>query len=692
MIFKCKMCGGDITPIEGTNTGKCEYCKSLMTLPNLDNEKIVNLYNRANDLRLSNEFDKAYGVYETILELDNNQVEAHWGILLCKYGVEYIDDPKTKLKIPTCHRTIQESILKDSEYKYIKENAFGDALKLYEDEAKRIDEIQKGILEISSKEEPYDIFICYKETDENGERTHDSVIAQDIYDKLIEKNYKVFFARVTLEDKLGTQYEPYIYSALNSSKVMLVVGTSDVHLNSVWVKNEWSRYLEMMKFDKSKMIVPVYSKMDAYKLPEEFVMFQAQSMDKVGAMQDLIRGIDKIINEAKETPKNDVDKIKKAMEEASNLGNGKYEIVVMREKTFTFYYVLMAIMLIGFFVSSFVSILYSVKTFDAITIYDFYVVSILPIILKFFAIITGGTALIMSFTSRKNYKRSKFIMLGALCLELIKAVICGIYGFVDVNIIPILIECLHIIIKPKWHIDTSLKLIVDREKKNEINEKNKKMVMEFIEKDKTIIPVKYYFIFAIVAVIFLIIDLIIIFKVPQSNKINENINQVKIINDNVYIYEKSSLRGTKLTKINKDDYYDIINVVEGNKDVTYINDWYDKYYIKTNQGIKGYVSQEDVEIVYNKNHALYGKKQSNERNPNVLQVRVITESLKIRNLPNGNVVGTVKEGEIYTVLDVYEGYTSTRWYKIKTGLNIEGYIGDSFENSYYLERLEPANY
>lgn len=43
MIFKCKMCGGDVTPINGTNTGKCEYCKSVMTLPNLDDEKIINL-------------------------------------------------------------------------------------------------------------------------------------------------------------------------------------------------------------------------------------------------------------------------------------------------------------------------------------------------------------------------------------------------------------------------------------------------------------------------------------------------------------------------------------------------------------------------------------------------------------------------------------------------------------------------
>ena len=143
MVFKCKMCGGDIVPISGTNTGKCEYCKSVMTLPDLDDERIINLYNRANDFRLSNDFDKAYGIYETILELDNKQIEAHWGLLLCKYGVEYVDDPKTKKKIPTCHRTIPSSILKDKEFEIIKKNSYGDALKLYEDEALKIADIQK---------------------------------------------------------------------------------------------------------------------------------------------------------------------------------------------------------------------------------------------------------------------------------------------------------------------------------------------------------------------------------------------------------------------------------------------------------------------------------------------------------------------------------------------------------------------
>ena len=69
-----------------------------------------------------------------------------------------------------------------------------------------------------------------------------AALAQDIYYQLEKGNLKVFFFRITLEDKLGTEYEPYIFAALNSAKVMLAVGTNPKYLNAVWVKNEWSSY------------------------------------------------------------------------------------------------------------------------------------------------------------------------------------------------------------------------------------------------------------------------------------------------------------------------------------------------------------------------------------------------------------------------------------------------------------------
>ena len=182
----------------------------------------------------------------------------------------------------------------DEDYKSALQYADGYQKTIYEEEAKAIDEIQKGILAISQKEEPFDVFICYKETDASGRRTQDSVLANELYHQLTQEGFKVFFSRITLEDKLGTAYEPYIFAALNSAKVMVVLGTKPEYFNAVWVKNEWSRYLALIKNGAKKMLIPAYRDMDPYDLPDEFSHLQAQDMSKLGFMQDLIRGIKKI--------------------------------------------------------------------------------------------------------------------------------------------------------------------------------------------------------------------------------------------------------------------------------------------------------------------------------------------------------------------------------------------------------------
>ena len=294
-IIKCKMCGGDLNLIEGASTAECEFCGSVQTIPNLDDEKKLIQFERAERLRKQCEFDKAAGIYETIVADFRQEAEAYWGLVLCKYGIEYVDDPATGKKIPTCHRSSFESIMEDGDFEQALENADPAARKVYRDEAKTIEEIRKGIIAVSSNEEPYDIFICYKETAENGDRTLDSVLAQDVYDALTDKGYRVFFSRITLEDKLGMEYEPYIFAALNSAKIMLAFGTDYEYFNAVWVKNEWSRFLKLMAKDKDKHLIPCYKGIDAYDMPKEFARLQAQDLGKVGAIQDLLRGIEKII-------------------------------------------------------------------------------------------------------------------------------------------------------------------------------------------------------------------------------------------------------------------------------------------------------------------------------------------------------------------------------------------------------------
>mgnify|MGYP000575593602 CR=1 FL=1 len=296
-IFKCKMCGGTIEFNPGDTVGVCDSCGTKQTLPRLDDDRKANLYDRANHFRRNNDFDKAAGIYEQILNEDNTDAEAYWSLVLCHYGIEYVEDPQSRKRIPTVNRAQFTSIFDDDNYKSALHYADGYQKELYEDEAKAINEIQKGILAISQKEEPFDVFICYKETDNSGRRTQDSVLANDLYHQLTQEGFKVFFSRITLEDKLGTAYEPYIFAALNSAKVMVALGTKPEYFNAVWVKNEWSRYLSLVKNSNGKkMLIPAYKDMDPYDLPEEFSHLQAQDMSKLGFMQDLIRGIKKIVS------------------------------------------------------------------------------------------------------------------------------------------------------------------------------------------------------------------------------------------------------------------------------------------------------------------------------------------------------------------------------------------------------------
>jgi hypothetical protein len=297
------MCGGDIDFIPGATYGTCEYCGSTSTIPQAEDENKLNRYNRANHFRRQCEFDKAVAAYEKILEQDDTDAEAHWGAVISRFGIEYVEDPATHQRIPTCHRVQVASILTDEDYLAAVENAPDEeSRRIYQEEAARIAEIQKGILAISANEKPYDVFICYKETDENGQRTRDSQWAQDVYYGLTEQGLKVFFSRITLEDKLGQQYEPYIFAALNSAKVMVVIGSRPEYFNAVWVKNEWSRYLSLMKHDHKRLLIPCYRDMDPYDLPEELSMLQSQDMSKIGFMQDLLRGVQKVMQQPTSAP------------------------------------------------------------------------------------------------------------------------------------------------------------------------------------------------------------------------------------------------------------------------------------------------------------------------------------------------------------------------------------------------------
>ena len=79
-IFKCKMCGGVLEINNNESVATCEYCGTQQTLPKLDDDKRANMYDRANHFRRNNEFDKAMGIYEQILNEDT--LDCFLGIIL----------------------------------------------------------------------------------------------------------------------------------------------------------------------------------------------------------------------------------------------------------------------------------------------------------------------------------------------------------------------------------------------------------------------------------------------------------------------------------------------------------------------------------------------------------------------------------------------------------------------------------
>ena len=183
-ILECKICGGCVVPTEDKTYGTCDSCGRIVTLPKTDDEHKAGLFNRGNTFRMRGEFDKAAAVFERIIEQDEKDAEAHWCLALCRYGIEYVEDPKSGERKPTLHRMSYDLFINDVDCQAAIEHSDEYTAGLYREEAERITEIQKKVLAISNKEEPYDIFICYKEKTEDGSRTKESVIAQDIYYEL----------------------------------------------------------------------------------------------------------------------------------------------------------------------------------------------------------------------------------------------------------------------------------------------------------------------------------------------------------------------------------------------------------------------------------------------------------------------------------------------------------------------------
>lgn len=267
--LKCKMCGSNLDIGDSITVCKCEKCGTSQTVPDIEDDKELKLFERAGRLRFNCDFDKAAGIYNTITDSYTEEAEGYWGLILCKYGIEYADNASGK-KVPVCHRISYDSVMDDEDFELVMENSDSESRAIFREEAKIIEENRKKYIQIAESEQPYDIYISYRAKDDNGDKTAVSEIAGHLYSKLTSAGYSVFLSEAALKGKKQSDCEPYIYSALNSANVMLALGTSYDDYNDVWVKNEWNRYLEIAEKNKNKCLIPCYKDVDEYDIPKEF--------------------------------------------------------------------------------------------------------------------------------------------------------------------------------------------------------------------------------------------------------------------------------------------------------------------------------------------------------------------------------------------------------------------------------------
>lgn len=128
-----------------------------------------------------------------------------------------------------------------------------------------------------------EVFISYIESDMHGRRTRESVIAQDIYNRLEKSKINTFFQRISVADLTGDDFNKACNEAINYAKVILIVGTSKTTFEQL-LEDNVERFGE-------KTIVPIYSDMDAYEIPYKIADLQAVNYENISAMTALPQNI-----------------------------------------------------------------------------------------------------------------------------------------------------------------------------------------------------------------------------------------------------------------------------------------------------------------------------------------------------------------------------------------------------------------
>lgn len=226
----------------------------------------IETLNVANGRRMEDyDFDGSLDLCKQILKENPDIEEANWSALLAEYKVVYQKNSEGKYVATFLDPNAKTPITSSQYYVRLSEK--------HRREADEIENMRKLVLSESATIADFDVFISYKQhkNENNNEETKESLWAEEVY-QLLSKPYKgtrlrVFYDKELL-DKSNAGWEPHIYSALKSSKFMVLLGSSLENICSPWVKNEWKRFVSYKRSGDPKTIAVIGSGFAPERLPD----------------------------------------------------------------------------------------------------------------------------------------------------------------------------------------------------------------------------------------------------------------------------------------------------------------------------------------------------------------------------------------------------------------------------------------
>lgn len=308
-IFKlsqCPTCGGHQL-IQQNNRFICSHCGNIYFNTDKSSEFYSSL-NMALTLRQTAKFDDSFEIYNMITNkfADSDLSDVYFGMFLCEFSVIFETNTSGE-PFPSFYSMCKTPCENNYYYKKAIEVAVQfDEKKVesFKALAEKIEYARKTYLAIKKNNRPYDIFICYKKSDEQGLDTPEAEKARSIYKNLKEQGFKVFLAEETINKQAVREWEPNIYYALYTAKAMIVMCSKHEYLNSVWVQNEWKRFISIKTDNQNRApVIPIVcDDFKPYDLPTALSKYQALTFDKNinENIKEALLSLTKKVNDQKE--------------------------------------------------------------------------------------------------------------------------------------------------------------------------------------------------------------------------------------------------------------------------------------------------------------------------------------------------------------------------------------------------------